>query len=205
MKQQLRKNLALLLSLAMLFTFFPTAASAAGDEVYKQITSQEELTDGSYVMVVDSGYAMGALDSGWLTATELAASDSAITGPDANLVWDIAVTEDGVTLTDSNGIQVAPKGGDSNGIKAGNYTWAISFENGAFRFMGTGNDTVTLACNEQYESKFRAYKNDTASKYPRDFTLYKLEGEGGTTEPGPDEPETISIKDALAAADGLRT
>ena len=73
MKRQLRKNLALLLSLAMLFTFFP-AASAADEAVYKQITTQEELTDGSYVMVVDSGYAVGALDGTWLAAAELAAT-----------------------------------------------------------------------------------------------------------------------------------
>ena len=188
MKRQLRKNLALLLSLAMLFTFFPAAASASGeDAVYKQITTQEELTDGSYVMVVDSGYAVGALDGTWLTATELAAADGAITSPDANLVWDIAVTSDGVTLTDSNGTQVAPKGGNNNGIQVGDYTWAISFDNGTFRFMGTGDDTVTLASNKSQGSKFRAYKNTTINAgYPSNFTLYKLEGEGGTTDPGGD-------------------
>ncbi len=129
----------------MLFTFFPAAASAADEMVYKQITAREELTDGSYVMVVDSGYAVGALDGAWLAAAELAATGGSITGPAANLVWDIAVTEDGVTLTDSSGTQVAPNGGNSNGIKAGDYTWAISFENGTFRFLGTGEDTVTLA------------------------------------------------------------
>lgn len=205
MKRQLRKNLALLLSLAMLFTFFPAAASASGeDAVYKQITTQEELTDGSYVMVVDSGYAVGALDGTWLTATELAAADGAITSPDANLVWDIAVTPDGVTLTDSNGTRVAPKGGNNNGIQAEDYTWAVSFDNGTFRFMGTGEDTVTLASNKSSGNKFRAYKNTTINGgYPCDFTLYKLEGEGGeVTPPDPEEPETISIKEALAAADG---
>ena len=203
MKRQLRKNLALLLSLAMLFTFFP-AASAADEAVYKQITAQEELTDGSYVMVVDSGYAVGALDGTWLAAAELAATEGSITDPAANLVWDIAVTQDGVTLTDANGTQVAPKGGNENGIKAGDYTWAISFENGTFRFLGTGEDTVTLASNKNSENKFRAYKNTTINAgYPCDFTLYKLEGEGGgVTPPDPEEPETISIAEALAAESG---
>ncbi len=189
----------------MLFTFFPVAASAADEMVYKQITAREELTDGSYVMVVDSGYAVGALDGAWLAAAELAATGGSITGPAANLVWDIAVTEDGVTLTDSSGTQVAPNGGNSNGIKAGDYTWAISFENGTFRFLGTGEDTVTLASNKNSENKFRAYKNTTINAgYPCDFTLYKLEDEGGggVTPPDPAEPETISLAEALAAESG---
>ena len=64
---------------------------------------------------------------------------------------------------------------------------------------------MTLASNKQSSYKFRAYKNTTINAgYPCDFTLYKLEGEGGgeVTPPDPEEPETISIKDALAAADG---
>ena len=190
----------------MLLSLLPTAVFAAGGTgTFTKITTQEELTDGKYVIVVDSGYAMGALDGTWLTATQVTEEGGSLTDPDASLVWEIAVTDSGVTLTDANGTQVAPKGGNNNGIQAGDYTWAISFENGTFRFLGTGEDTVTLASNKNSENKFRAYKNATINAgYPCDFTLYQYAEGTGTPDPGPgpDEPTVISISDALAAADG---
>ncbi|OUO17416.1 hypothetical protein B5F94_02100 [Flavonifractor sp. An4] len=190
----------------MILSLLPTAAFAAGETgTFTKITTQDELTDGKYVIVVDSGYAMGALDGTWLTATQVTEEGGSLTDPDASLVWEIAVTDSGVTLTDANGTQVAPKGGNNNGIQAGDYTWATSFENGAFRFLGTGEDTVTLASNKNSENKFRAYKNATINAgYPCDFTLYQYVEGTGTPDPGPgpDEPTVISISDALAAADG---
>ena len=201
-----RKFLSTLLTLAMLLSLLPTAVFAAGETgTFQKITTQEELTDGQYVMVVDSGYAVGALEGSWLTTAQVTDEAGVLTDPATNLVWDIAVTDNGVTLTDANGVQVAPKGGDTNGIKAGDYTWALSFENGAFRFLGTGEDTVTLASNKSADNKFRAYRNSTVEEqnYPHNFTLYKLEGEGGgeVTPPDPEEPETITIAEALAAAE----
>ena len=139
MRHKLKPLLSALLTIAMLLSLLPTAVFAAGGTgTFTKITTQEELTDGKYVIVVDSGYAMGALDGTWLTATQVTEEGGSLTGPDASLVWEIAVTDSGVTLTDANGTQVAPKGGNNNGIQAGDYTWAISFENGTFRFLGTG-------------------------------------------------------------------
>ena len=206
MRHKLKPLLSALLTIAMLLSLLPTAVFAAsGTGTFTKITTQEELTDGKYVIVVDSGYAMGALDGTWLTATQVTEEGGSLTDPDASLVWEIAVTDSGVTLTDANGTQVAPKGGNNNGIQAGDYTWATSFENGAFRFLGTGEDTVTLASNKNSENKFRAYKNATINAgYPCDFTLYQYVEGTGTPDPGPgpDEPTVISISDALAAADG---
>ena len=206
MRHKLKPLLSALLTIAMLLSLLPTAVFAAGGTgTFTKITTQEELTDGKYVIVVDSGYAMGALDGTWLTATQVTEEGGSLTDPDASLVWEIAVTDSGVTLTDANGTQVAPKGGNNNGIQAGDYTWAISFENGTFRFLGTGEDTVTLASNKNSENKFRAYKNATINAgYPCDFTLYQYAKGTGTPDPGPgpDEPTVISIFDALAAADG---
>ena len=210
MKRRLKACLSALLAAAMLLSLLPGAAFAAGETgTFTKITTQEELTNGKYVMVVDSGYAVGALDGTWLTATQVTDENGSLTNPDANLVWNIAVTDGGVTLTDANGVQVAPKGGNSNGIQAGDYTWGISFSGGTFRFLGTGEDTVTLASNKSSGNQFRAYKNTTINNgYPCDFTLYKLAGGGETPDPDPgedpepDEPETISISDALAAKDG---
>ena len=95
----------------MLLTLFPAAAFAAEPTgTFQKITAQEQLTDGQYVMVVNSGYAVGALEGTWLTATELADETGTLTNPAANLVWNLTVTAEGVTLTDNNGTQVAPKG-----------------------------------------------------------------------------------------------
>ena len=201
MRHRFSKVLSTLLALAMLLTLFPAAAFAAEPTgTFQKITAQEQLTDGQYVMVVNSGYAVGALEGTWLTATELADETGTLTNPAANLVWNLTVTAEGVTLTDNNGTQVAPKGGNENGIKAGNYAWSITFADGTFQFHGVGDDTVTLASNKQSQNKFRAYKNTTINAgYPCDFTLYKLDGEGGT-DPGPTEPDTITIAQALAAA-----
>ena len=192
----------------MLLSLLPTAVFAAGETgTFTKITSQNELTDGKYVMVVDSGYAVGALDGTWLTATQITDEGGNITDPAANLIWNITVTEDGVTLTDANGVQVAPKVND-NGILAESYVWPITInENGAFQFHGIEGNDVTLASNKSSQNKFRAYKNATITNnpngFPSNFTLYKLEGEGGggTVTP-PEEPETVTIAEALAAEDG---
>ena len=204
MRHKLKPLLSTLLTIAMILSLLPTAVFAAGETgTFTKITTQGELTDGRYVMVVNSGYAVGALDGSWLTATQITDETGSLTNPDANLVWKIAVTDDGVTLTDSNGIQVAPKGGATNGIISGAYTWGLSFSDGTFRFLGVGEDAVTLASNKSSDNKFRAYKNTTINAgYPCDFTLYKLEGEGGTVTPPDPEPETITIAQALDAADG---
>ena len=185
MKHKLKTFLSALLAVAMLLSLLPAAVFAADNTgTFQKITAQDQLTDGQYVMVVDSGYAVGALDGTWLTATQLTDDNGAITDPAANLVWTVSVTADGVTLTDGNGVTVAPKGGNNNGIQSGAYTWAVTFANGAFRFLGVGEDTVTLASNKSSENKFRAYKNTTINAgYPCDFTLYKLEGEAQPSAP----------------------
>lgn len=209
-KKRFRRVLSSLAALAMLLTLLPTAALAAGEaETYQKIDTEEAFTTGTYLMVLDSGYAVGALDGSWLSAVEQTNTEETILDPAVDLRWNISVTEDGAVLTDNNGVTVAPKGGNENGISSGDYTWAFTFADGTFRFAGVGEDTVTLASNKSAGSKFRAYKNatiaDNPNGYPCDFTLYKLEGEGGgeVTPPDPEEPETISIAEALAA--GLDT
>ena len=104
MRHKLKPLLSALLTIAMLLSLLPTAVFAAGGTgTFTKITTQEELTDGKYVIVVDSGYAMGALDGTWLTATQVTEEGGSLTDPDASLVWEIAVTDSGVTLTDANG------------------------------------------------------------------------------------------------------
>lgn len=195
-----------LLALVMILTMLPMGTLAEGTATYTKISTVEELTSGKYVMITNTGYAPGVLDGGWITAVQPTMSGDQLTDP-AGAVWDITVTEGGVKLTDSNGVTVSPKNGNTNGIQSGDYVWAVSVnKNGEFSFLGQGDDTVTLASNKGSENKFRGYKNATVSGnpngYPYEFTLFRVEGETGGEVTPPDEPETITIAEALAAADG---
>ena len=188
-----------LLALVMILTMLPMGTLAEGTATYTKISTAEELTSGKYVMITNTGYAPGVLDGGWITAVQPTMSGDQLTDP-AGAVWDITVAEGGVKLTDSNGVTVAPKGGNENGIQSGDYVWAVSVnKNGEFSFLGQGDDTVTLASNKGSENKFRGYKNATVSGnpngYPYEFTLFKVEGETGGEVTDPTEPGNAPIAD----------
>ena len=173
-----RRFLSGLLSLLMLVSLLPISVLADDTTVTAtQITQASELVDGQYVLVTDSGYAPGVLDSGWLTATAVTADENTVT-VDPALLWTVTVGTDGVKLKDSSGNTIAPKGGNNNGIQSGDYSWNVTFADGKFSFAGQDTDTVTLASNKGSQNKFRAYKNTTVSNnpggYPSEFTLYKL-------------------------------
>lgn len=176
-----KKYLAVILSIIMVFTVNPVVSNAAETAgTYVQINTPEELTSGNYVMISNSGYAVGTYDSNtkWLGATMLSPVDSKVINPDNTLIWDIAVTGNSVTLMDANGVKVKPAGGNNNGIAQGDYPWALESNNGIFSFKGIGEDTVVLAGNKGSENKFRAYKNTTVAgggaNYAASFTLYKF-------------------------------
>ena len=183
--------LAFVLALVMVLSMAPARVFASDSAVYTQISTADELTTGKYVLVANNGYAPTVFSSGWVLAEAVEAVDGTITAPAANLVWDITVEGSTVKLTDSNGVTIAPKSGNNNGILSGDYSWAVTVEDGTFRFWGQGSDTTVLASNKTYENKFRAYKTTTVSGTPGGylsyFTLYKL-SEGGSTEPAPSEP-----------------
>lgn len=170
--------LALMLCLTLLIGSAPSSGAAgSGDEAtWTKVTSADQFTTGQYYMVTDTSYAPGVLDGSWVTAVEAANAAT-------YAVWTLTVSGDKVTLTDSNDVSIAPKGGNNNGIQSGNYSWNWKFANGKFTFSGQGEDTVVLASNQSSESKFRAYKTTTVNGnqngYPSEFTLYKLEGGSG--------------------------
>ena len=174
-----RRFLCALLSMVMLFSLLPISVLAddTATVTATKVTQASELVDGQYVLVTDSGYAPGVLDSGWLTATAVTADENAVT-VDPALLWTVTVGTDGIKLKDSGGNTIAPKGGNTNGIQSGDYSWKATFADGKFSFAGQGSDTVTLASNKGSANKFRAYKNTTVSGnpggYPSEFTLYKL-------------------------------
>lgn len=197
-----KRLLAIFLVALMLVSMLPVTAAAADEGVYKKISSMDELTTGKYVMILDTGYAPGSLDGKWVTAVQPSVTDGSVTDPTTG-VWTLTVSGSSVKLTDANGVSIAPNGGDSNGIKSGDYNWEVRIEGGKFSFYGTGTDTVTFASNKGSENKFRAYRNSTVAGnpngYPYEFTLYKLEG--GSTEP---EPGTVSIAEALDGENGTK-
>ena len=192
------RALSLVLALVMVFSMFPVRVFASDSAVCTQISSADELTTGKYVMVVATGYAPTVLDGTWVQTEKIAVENGTVSAP-ANMVWDITVEGSTVKLTDSNGVTIAPKGGNNNGIKAADYDWAWSFDAATktFVFAGQGSDTVKLASNANEDPnyggfhRFRGYKNTTIAgnpdTYPCNFTLYKL-GEGSGETPVPSEP-----------------
>ena len=185
------KILSVVLCLAMVVSF---AAMAFADESKKQITTLEELTTGKYLLVCSNGASLGVIDGTWVTNAESA--------------WTLTVVDGGVTMQDAKGAYLAPKGGNSNGLKteAEAYAWNVVCTDGMFSFCGTGEDTVTLAFNsgESY-LKFRGYKNATvsgekAADYPSTFALYQVsddfEGEVPETT-APVAPETTAPATAV--------
>ncbi len=183
-----KRILSVLLSLVMLLSLLPVSAFATETETAKtatKITAADQLVSGQYVLVADNGYAPTILDGSWVTATSVTANGDTVT-VDPSLLWTITVDGATAKLTDSNGKTIAPSGGNNNGIKGADYSWAVAFADGSFTFAGQGDDTVKLAGNTGASNKFRAYKNSTISGkpagYPCNFTLYKLNAGGSTVE-----------------------
>lgn len=166
-----------------------TCGKSIASGTFVKVTNGQ-LTSGKYVLVTDGGYAPNVLDGTWISFAQPTISGDTITDA-KGAVWTLTVNGSSVTLTDPNGVSVAPKGGNNNGIKSGSYSWAWSASNGGFIFKGTGSDTVRFAQNTDTSggNQFRGYKETTttgsyAAKYPSVFTLYKLSedsGSGGST------------------------
>ena len=178
-------------------TFTYTVKKEDGEDKLGKLTSADQLTDGSYVMIVSTGYAPLELSGKWLTVVQPTVAEDKVTKTEG-AVWTLKVSGQSVTLTDKNGMAIAPYGGNSNGIQSGNYSWAWSFsaENQTFKFMGAGDDTVTLASNTSTDStyggfnKFKAYKNNTVAsqQYPCEFTLYRVDP-ASADQPSGDLPQ----------------
>ncbi len=183
--------------------------STPTDEVTAtQITSADQLVTGKYVIATTTNVAMTVVDGTWIRNTSVTPVDGKLTDVAANMIWTITVDGTSATLTDSNGVSIAPIGGNTNGLATSAYKWAVSFADGAFKFAGTGTDTVVLASNKGSSGDFRGYKNETASGnangYPSNFNLYKIDSTDGGETPAPDAPVVpATLAEQIAAANAL--
>ena len=177
----------------------PVVPDVPATPTYTKITSMDELVSGQYVMVVSNGYAPATYSDGWVLATQPVIDGNQVTDA-SNAVWTITVDGTSVKLTDANGVTIAPKSGNNNGVQAGDYSWAVTCEDGTFKFAGVGSDTTKFACNTGSDNKFRSYKVSTltgsyAANYPHAFTLYKLD----EVEQAP----AVSTYNKITSADAL--
>ena len=94
------KILSILLCLSMLVGMIAMVATAEEPATYKKVTSADELTSGQYILVNESGYALGVLDSGWVTAVETSITGDTTDGAGLN-VWTLTVDGNTVKMTDA--------------------------------------------------------------------------------------------------------
>ena len=154
----------------------PDYAGEVSAPTYVKVTSADQITTGTYVLVVNGKVVTNYDSSSWVLTEAFSGSGDTIVS-DSIATWTLTVSGTSVTLKDAKGNFIKPKSGNNNGIQTGSYNWAWAFSNGTVTFKGTGSDTTILALNKQ-EGKIRAYKTTTvsgnASGYPSNFTLYKL-------------------------------
>lgn len=185
---------------AALFSLFRLPVEA--ETVYREITGTEELTDGRYVLITPQDIAPGTLaeEEGVISAVALTAVGDTVTDT-AGGEWDLAITENGVILTDAHGVSVAPMEDGTNGITAGTYEWKVFWEDGCFSFHGfSGEEPVTLVSDPDLENGFCAHPDaeiaDAEGYYLGIFTLYRCtevqDDEPGQDNPGQDDPGQVN-------------
>ena len=132
-RSKIKRFLALLLTALMTLSLIPAMVSAAS-ETYQKVTDPASFATGTYVMVTDTGYAPGVLDGTWITAEQMAAGrrQSGKSCPKRG-VGDYRKRGSGGSDRQQRSFRAA-KGGNSNGISAGEYQWKWTFEDGKLPF-----------------------------------------------------------------------
>ncbi len=179
MKKKLKRYLAVLLSIIMVFSVGPVNVKvAAATGTFIKVNSESELTSGKYIMIAGTEYAASIYDgTKTLKWTSIKNDTGTLTNPESSTIWDLSVSSNSVVLTDPNGVAIVA---GSNAIAKGSSPWVESFIDGTFTFSqnisGVNN---YLAYNTTIQGGgFRAYKDTTVnsgSNYFIKFTLYKLD------------------------------
>lgn len=183
MQYRLKTLAAWFLTAAILLSLLPRTARAAAVS-YAQITAQEDLVSGQYVLRSSDGSVPAYLADDWLLLLEVEELTDC-----ESFLWTLEVSPEGVLLTDSQGNTIAP---GANGLVAGEYRWNVTFVDGMFSFHSQIEETtVTLARFE--DVGFQLWDGqDSEASYDTGFALYRLtEQEEVPTEPtSPSEEPT---------------
>ncbi len=177
---------------AALFSLFRLPAAA--ESAYRKITGTEDLISGQYVMVTPTGLAPGELrETEFAITTKAPVLDADTVVDTAGAVWILTVTENGVTLMDAYGRNIAPFGDGSYGVTAGAYEWQVLWDDEYFSIHGySGDEPVTLVSDTIYDDGgFHACRDTDIEadpdSYESRFTLYRyMEVQ---VEPEPSKPE----------------
>ena len=193
-----------LLALVMILTMLPMGTLAEGTATYTKISTVEELTSGKYVLVAQTSAgdkALGTTIGSKIDGTDVAVDGNSLSGTNVP-VWTATKTENGVHLF--NGTQYLGYGSSGTNFTKPDeaYTWVVQDNgNGTFRFVASGATNRAIGWQDE-NARFGAYATSNTSGYVFDLLVFQVnDGEGGEVTP-PDEPETITIAEALAAADG---
>ncbi len=216
MRKTMRSRIsAALLALVMLLSLIPTTVfaveSATWEEVdFSEIQSTDTIAITVYGSATDKTYVLKN-NGGTSTWGPAAVWDSSNTA-DTTWYWNIVPVEGGYRIypagsteswlycTDNNnGLRVGDTAETVWNLDANGYLACVDM-GGNTRYMGVydNNGGNTSGINPN----FRTYKNITGNTKNQETKFYKLNGEGGGT--GPVEPETITIAEALEAAEGTK-
>ena len=209
MKRRFSKLLSALLALAMLLTLLPTAAFAAGETgTYSKVTEDQDDWTGEYLLVYEGGTTSYVYDGSLskLDAVnnyvEISADGDSITTQRDYAITVEAVAGGYVIKAASGSYIYSPSEKNTlattnNQETAAQYPITFSVESDGIDIALSSGPHMRFNANGD-QMRFRYYKS-TSYTGQQPVTLYKLEG--GET-PDPEEPETISIAEALAAENG---
>ena len=180
----------------MLLSLLPTAVFAAGETgTFTKITTQEELTDGSYILVANTSAgskALGTNIGSKIDGIDITIDGTTVSSESAIPLWNAIVSEGTIIL--SNGANYLGYGSSGTNFTKPDepYTWNIK-DNGdaTFRFTASTADTRAITWQDN-GARFGAYSTTNTDGYVFDLSLYKADSEpspdpGGDTDPQPGE------------------
>ena len=190
MRRKFRPILSALLAVVMLLSLLPTAVFATGETgTFTKITAQEELTDGSYILVANTTAGLKALGTNIgnkIGGTDITIDGTTISSESSIPLWTVSVLENGLTF--SNGSNYLGYGSSTNFTKPDEpYTWNISDSgNETFRFTASTASSRAIAWQDE-GGRFGAYATSNTQGYVFDLMVYKSDS-APVPDPG-DEPD----------------
>ena len=121
----------------------------------------------------------------------------------ADLIWDVSVDADGNYLFSNNGDRLSVN--DSNNslpLNDINDAWVVTpaATEDCYYIINAARETLYVEWYEQY-SEFSTYGYNASNEGI--YAMQFIPVTGDTPDPGPDEPDTITIAEALAAENGI--